>query len=321
MLLTSRPARSPLTHLERVKFTPSYDLNLSIRSRSPANTDDSHLPPLDADSRVLSALKLTQAQQTNLHDLHLPTDPGSLRAVANLPKQPPARLGRRSTTANLSTPGGDTVGFPHTRQQKLSVPKRVRFGGTEIIIIPPRDSLIPPTTPTKNSADEVQKPSNLLSIPDQANLSPSLVFSYENTRSTSSDHTCVPPALDHEISALDEFPDSPSVYSPTPPNSSVLSTFNPQERAPPQLDLAAIDIEHHPSVERSSDEVPSNEQPRRKDESTSESKDAAVNEQVPGSQCGNSTELPSQWGHVFIAAVVSRVANAWKGRTHITAAP
>jgi hypothetical protein len=174
MLLTSRPARSPLTHLERVKFTPSYDTSLSIRSRSPANIVNSHPPPSDADSRVPPALKLTQAQPTNLHDLHRPTDPGSLRAVPNLPKQPPAELGLRLTTASLSTPGGETVGFPHTRQQKLSVPKRVRFGGTEIIILPPLDSLISPTTPTNDNADEAQKPSNLLIIPDQAYLSPSL---------------------------------------------------------------------------------------------------------------------------------------------------
>ena len=273
MLLTSRPARSPLTHLERVKFTPSYDPNLSIRSRSPANTVDFHLPPSDADSRVPPAPKLTLAQPINPYDLHGPTDPGSLRAVTNLPKQPPAELGRRLTTANISTPRGKTVGFPRTRQQKLSVPKRVRFGGTEIIILPLRDPPISPTTPAKNDPDGAQKPSNLLGIPDQANPSPSLIVSYENTRSTSSDDICVPPALDHGISALEEFPDSPSVYSPTPPNSSVLTTSSLPERAPPQLDFAVIDIEHHHSVERSSDEVPSNEQPRKKDESTSESKD------------------------------------------------
>jgi hypothetical protein len=274
MLLTSRPARSPLTHLERVKFTPSYDPNLSICSRSPVNIVNFHLPPSDADSPVPSTPKTIPSQPKNPYDLYGPMGTGPLRAVTNAPKQPPAELGRRLTVANLSTPGGKLVGFPRTLQQKLAVPKRVRFHGTEIIIPPIRDSPISPTTPAMN---------NPLDIPEQASLPLILIVSCENAGPTSSEHTSVPPALDRETSEPEEFPDSPSVYSPTPPNSSVISTSNSSERLPPQLDSSFTDIGHNHSAGRSSDEdssngQPTNERPRTKVESTSTPEDVSYGE-------------------------------------------
>ena len=204
MLLNSRPARAPLTHLERVRFMPTYDPNPSICLRSPPNVADP--------SSTLSDVTSAPVHTPNLCDPHRPKNPSSLRQVANTLEQPPRKLQHRLTLANLGTPGGKLVGFPRTCQQNLSVPKRVKFRGPEITIPPmPASS----TTPTENIPARTQQPS------DPLDMAPSSIVSDENTTLGSFVHT--PTVFDRETPSADDFPDSPSVYSPTPPNSSAPS--------------------------------------------------------------------------------------------------
>ena len=115
MLLNSRPARAPLTHLERVRFMPTYDPNPSICLRSPPNVADP--------SSTLSDVTSAPVPTPNLCDPHRPKNPSPLRQVANTLEQPPRKLQHRLTLANLGTPGGKLVGFPRTCQQNLSAPK------------------------------------------------------------------------------------------------------------------------------------------------------------------------------------------------------
>ena len=178
------------------------------------------------------------------------------------------------------------VGFPRTRQQDLSARKKVRFRVAEITIPPLPTLPTSPSTPTKNSPTEARKPSESSDIPDRAGLAPSSIVSDENRSLASSDHTRNSPIFDHETSAAGEFPESPSVYSPTPPNSSTppASRFSDSSRGPPTLadvNLAVIEIGHlHPSIEEflgkgSPDEQPTGEKPRSGDGFTPASKDVS----------------------------------------------
>lgn len=196
MLLTSRPARSPLAHLDRPRFTPSYDPNRSIRSRLPANVVTLRSPPSDVDPQAPPAPVPTPTQVTSPYNPYQPIHPSPLRFVTN------AEL----TMANLGTLGGNMVVFPRTPRRNLSVPKRVRFKGVEIVI-PPLPTSPAPTLATEN-------------IP----------VSTQDASLISSDYVRISPiSFDHETPATDEFPDSPSVYSPTPPNSSTPPTTDPFE--------------------------------------------------------------------------------------------
>jgi len=250
---------------------PTYDPNASIRLRSPLNVAD----PSSAPSDVAPALLLT----SNLCDLYRPKNPSPLRQVTNALEQPPQKFQHRLTMANLGTPGGTLVGFPRTCQQNLSVPKRVRFRAAEITTPPMPAS---PTTPTENIPAKAQQPS------DPSDVAPSSIVSDENTSLGSFVHT--PTVFDRETPLADDFPDSPSVYSPTPPNSSAPSANHLLEslRGLPKsakVNPPAIDIGHlRPSVEQLLDEgSPSEqhhtgklsigEQPNDEDRSASASKD------------------------------------------------
>ena len=223
----------------------------------------------------------TPTQQANPYDRHRPIKPSPLRVVTNVPKQPPTELGRRSTVANVGAQEEKMAGLSRAHQN-LAAQKRVRFHGADIIIPPPPSSPTLPAIPTENISDEAQNSSGGSDIPDQAGSSTSSIVSCERTRSTSFEHHAhILPTSDQEISTLDEFPDSPSVYSPTPPNSPVLSTSNFLERGSPasaEADRGVIDVNHHcSSIGRFSNEDPSNEsptskQPRSKDESAPTSK-------------------------------------------------
>lgn len=282
MLLNSRPARAPLTHLERVRFMPSYDPNTSARLRSPVNVTNPHSAPSDVNPTITPAPIPTPTQVTSLDDLHRLKDPSSFRQSTNVPEQPSLKLQHRLTIANLGTPGGKLVGFPRTYQQNLSVPKRVRLRGVEIIIPPMPTFPTSPTTPTENIPAEAQQPS------DPSDVAPSSIVSDENTSLGSFVHT--PTVFDRETPLADDFPDSPSVYSPTPPNSSAPSANHLLEslRGLPKsakVNPPAIDIGHlRPSVEQLLDEgSPSEqhhtgklsigEQPNDEDRSASASKD------------------------------------------------
>ena len=272
MLLNSRPARAPLTHLERVRFMPSYDPNPSIRLRSPVNLVDPHSAPSDVDPIVTPASLPTQTQVTSPHDPHRPKSPSPLQQVTNVPERSPSKLQHRLTIANLGTPGGKLVGFPRTYQQNLSVPKRVRFRGAEIIIPPMPAFPTSPTTPMENIPVEAQESS------DPPDVVPSSIVSGGNTSWNFFVHS--PLVFDHGTSAADEFPDSPSVYSPTPPNSSAppANYLSESSRGPPKLaEPLVIDIGHlHPSLEqflgegpfdKRTDELSIGEQPRDEDRS------------------------------------------------------
>jgi len=315
MLLTGRPVRSPLAHLERLKFTPIYDPNPSIRLRSPVNVVYLHPPQSDVDSRALPAPVPSPTQPTS------PCGPD----VSN---QPRAKFDRRLTIANLGTPGGKMVGFPRAPRQNLSTPKRVRFKGVEIVVPPLPKSPTSLAIRTENIPDEVRSPSHHPDMPDQESLPPSSIILGGETRLASPIHIRVYPAPDHETPAPEEFPDSPSVYSPTPPNSSVPPPPDPLERGSSQLaevGFAVLDIGHHPSlVGRFSDEDPSSEQPRSENKPTSTPKDvprAATNEHTPKRQRGSSAGALSWWGRVSITAgtVTLSVAKPW-GKAHATAA-
>ena len=286
MLLTSRPPRPPLAHFDRVKLTPSYDPNPSIRSRPPANAVSLHPPPPDADLPIPPAPAPTPTRATSSSDLNRPNRPSPLRRGTDVPEKPPQEHQRRLTIANLGTPGGKMVGFPRTRQQDLSARKKVRFRVAEITIPPLPTLPTSPSTPTKNSPTEARKPSESSDIPDRTGLAPSSIVSDENRSLASSDHTRNSPVFDHETSAAGEFPESPSVYSPTPPNSSTppASRFSDSSRGPPTLadvNLAVIEIGHlHPSIEEflgkgSPDEQPTGEKPRSGDGFTPASKDVS----------------------------------------------
>ena len=279
MLLNSRPARAPLTRLERVRFMPSYDPSPSARLRSPVNVTNPHSAPSDANPTTTPAPIPTPTQVTSPDDLHRPKDPSSFRQATDVPEQLSLKLQHRLTIANLGTPGGKLVGFPRTHQQNLSVPKRVRFRGVEIIIPPTPTFPTSPTTPTENIPAEAQQPSDL------SDVAPSLIVSDEYT-SWNSFHT--PTVIDRETSAADEFPDSPSVYSPTPPNSSAPSAnyLSESSRGPPKLaevNPPVIGIgQLHPSLEQflgegssnkqHNGELPIGGQPRGEDRPTSMSK-------------------------------------------------
>lgn len=304
MLLTSRPARSHLTHLERAKLTPSHDPNLSICSRSHIDTPF-YFPRSDAHSRApLVSIPTTQPA-----------------------RQPPTELGRRSTVANVGAQGEKMNGLSRTHQN-LSVPKRVRFHGVDIIIPPPPSSPPSPTAPTENISDETQNSSGGSDVPDQAGSSPSSIVSCETARPTSSEHDARV-FLNQETSTLDEFPDSPSVYSPTPPNSSASPTSNFLERGSPasaEADWGVIDISHHCStIGRFSNEDPFNQppaskQPHSKNESAPTPRDEWRNGQVPKRQRDESVEALSWWGYVSIASVALSVTKAWRKTAHTTAA-
>ena len=256
----------------------SHDPNPSILLRSPVNVVNPHSAPSDVDPTVTPAPVPTPTQATSLYDPHQPKSP--LRQVTDVPEQLPLKLHHRLTIANLGTPGGKLVGFPRVCQQNLSAPKRVRFGGAEIII--PSMPMFPasPTTATENVPVEAQQPS------DPSDVAPSWIVSAENTPLNIFVHT--PTFFDRETSAADEFLDSPSVYSPTPPNSSAPfeNYLLESSRGPPKLievDLPVIDIGHlRPSLEQflgegssnkqHTGEPPIGERPRSEDRSTSTSK-------------------------------------------------
>jgi hypothetical protein len=250
---------------------PSYDPNPCTHLQPPVNIVDPHSAPSDAGSTVIPVPVPTLTQVTGPYDSHRPQNASPLRQVANVPEQPPLKLQHRLTIANLGTPGGKLVGFPRACQQNLPVPKRVRFRGGEIIVPPMPTFPVPPTAPTENIPAEAQQP-----------LGPQ----DENTSLNRSVHT--PTVFDRETSAADEFPDSPSVYSPTPPNSSAPSANHLSEspRGPPRLaevNPPVIDIGHpRPSLVQFLGEGSSNKedtggppicQPRGEDRSTSTSKD------------------------------------------------
>lgn len=286
MLLTSRPARPNLTHLERAKLTPGHaDPNLSISSGSPIDTPF-YFPRSDARSRAPLVSRPT------------PTQPA---------KRPPTDRGRRSAVANVGAQGEKIDGLSCAHQNP-PVPKRVRFHGVDIIVPPPPSS---PTAPTENISGEAQNSSGGL---DQAGSSTSSIVSCETARPTSSEHYAHV-FLNQETSTLDEFPDSPSVYSPTPPNSSALPTSNSLERRSPTSAEAdrpgVIDISRHcSSIGRPSNEDPSNKQSHSKDESTPTSRDGRRNGQVSERQRDEFVEALSWWGYVSIASVALSVTKA-----------
>jgi len=271
MLLTSRPARSPFIHFDRVKFTSSYDPNPSIRLRSPANVVNFHSPPSEAES-----------QATDPYDLqYRPIHPSPLRFVTNVPEQSLPGLRRQAK------PGAPETAFPSAHQPSLSARKRVRFKGVDIII-PPLPTSFAPTPPTDSST-----------------------ISSEDTSLTCSDHARVSPVFfDHETPATEEVPDSPSVYSPTPPNSSTPPTLDELEGSRGQPKLA---------------DGPPTEQSRGKDSSTSTSKgvscDARKEEAPDSSRRDNSDDALTWWGRVTIAAgsVALSMSKAWE-KAHIVAA-
>jgi len=323
MLLNNRPARAPLTHLERVRFMPSYDPNPSIRLRPPVNVVNLHSAPSDVDPTATLASVPTPAQVASLYDLHRPQSPSPLRQVTNAPEQPPLKLQHRLTIANLGTPGGKLVGFPHRCKQNLSVPKRVRFRGAEIIIPPVPTFPTSPATPLENIPAEAQQPS------DRSDVAPLSVVPDENTFLNPSVHART--VSDHETSAtadVDEFPDSPSVYSPTPPNSSVPSANHLSEssRGPPIIDTGYL----RPSFEQFLGEGTSNkqhtgelsisEQPCGEDRSTSTSEDdsrGVTKEHASNRHRGNSADALSWWGR---AAITFSVAKTWEKKAYATAA-
>lgn len=157
--------------------------------------------------------------------------------------------------ANLGTPGGKLVGFPRTCQQSLSVPKRVKFRGPEITIPPTSASS---TTPTENIPAKAQQPSDL------SDAALSSIVPDEGTTLGSFVHT--PTVFDRKTPSAGDFPDSPSVYSPTPPNSSAPSANHLSESSKGLPKLAevnppVVDIGHlRPSLKQLLGKGPSNEQ-------------------------------------------------------------
>lgn len=248
MLLTSPPARLLLVHLERVRSTPSYD----------------HAPaPMPK-------------QAASSHDLYRPANPSPLRLVTNAPEQPPSVLQHRLPIADLGTSGDRAVGFPYTHKRSLSTSKNAKFKGPDIIVPLLPSSPVPPTLPTEKHPDEARNPPDCSDIPDRPSLCPSSGTSDESTSIVSSDHTCLSSFFNHETPVADEFPDSPSMYSPTPPNSSAPSAIDLSESSTgwPNLadvNLAITDIGHHYATaeefsgEKLSEEQPTGEQPCDKD--------------------------------------------------------
>lgn len=228
MLLTSR---SPLTHLDRVQSTPSHDL--SILASSPIEVVEPHSPPSDGDSSVPLVPASTPTQAKSLYDRYRPVHPSPLRFVTNALERPPPVLQRRLSIANLEAPGSGVICFSRTHQRNLSTPMNVKFKGPGIVV--------PPVSTNRPI------------------LAPSSIASDENAFLICSDYTRLSPAAD-------EFPDSPSIYSPTPPNSSAPLAIDLTESSTgwPNLadaDLAAIDVgHHHPFGEQLPGEEPSENQ-------------------------------------------------------------
>ncbi|KAF9653091.1 hypothetical protein BDM02DRAFT_3108222 [Thelephora ganbajun] len=315
MLLTSRLARSPLIRLER--FAPTYDLN--------------SLPP-DTASPVPPAPTPTPTQATSPYDLHRPINPSPLRFVTNVPEQPPPEPLRPPTIADLGTPEGERAdGFHRTRQQNLSVPKKVRFKGAEIIILPLPTLPTSPTIPTENIPAEARGPLDPSDVLNRANLVLSSIVSDEDTSLTSSENTHIFPTPYHEISAVGEFPDSPSVYSPTPPNSSTPPTTGLLESSNGSPKLVDVDLEdidigyHHPSVEQFSAREPSDEQPCGRERSTlipSGVSHDAIAEHTPNRYHADSADALPWWGRVTVAAgsAVLSLARVWEKKAHATTA-
>jgi len=281
---------------------------------SPPNVVNLYPPPRDARSSVLPVPEPIQTQVASPYDLHQPIHPSPLRHISNVTDQPPPELQRRLTIANLGTPGGKMVGFPRTRQRNLSAPKKVRFKGADIIIPPLPTLSTSPTPPTENVPTEARKPLDL---------------SGENRHLTSSDHARIYP-VGHETFSVDEFPDSPSVYSLTPPipNSSGLpkSYLSDSSKGSPKLAevyLAVIDISHHNpfpeqfSGEGPSTEQPAGEQPRGEDRSTVSRDATKLEEHAPDRRRDNSADGLSWWSRVTIALSAAKV---WEKKAHAAAA-
>lgn len=237
---TGHPARSPLFHLERVRSTPDYD---------PAA-----VPPL---RRAIGS-----------YDLYRPTNPSPLRLVTNAPVQPPSAPLRQVSIADLETLRGRII----AHKQGLSAPKDVRFKGPEIVIPPPPTSPVSPTLPIEDILAEARKPSDPSDILNRPGLGPSSITTNKNAPFTSWDHTRLSSFFNQETPIVDELPDSPSMYSPTPPNSSAPTGIELSESSTgwpnfADIDLAIMDIRHHhasveePSGEELSDEQPTGERP------------------------------------------------------------
>ena len=241
MLLTSPPTRLSHIHLERVRSMPSWD----------------HPPAPMPNHAAIS------------YDLYRPANPSPLRLVTNTAEQPPSVLQRRLPVADLETSGSRMVGFPCTHKRNLSSSKDVKFKGPDIIVPPLPSSPVPLTLPTENRQVEARNP--------RPSLGPSSRTSDESMSFISSDHTRLSSFFNHETPVADEFPDSPSMYSPTPPNSSAPSAIDLSESSTgwPNLadvNLAITDIEHHRATveefsgEELSDEQPTGERPCDKDD-------------------------------------------------------
>jgi len=173
------------------------------------------------------------------------------------------------------------IGSPHKQKRNLSTLKDVKFKGPDIIVPPLPPSPAPPTLRT-NRPGEARNP------PDPSDISslghPSRT-SDENTSFVSSDHTRLSSFFNHETPMADDLPDTPSMYSPTPPNSSAPSAIDLSERSTgwpnsADVNLAITRIGHHhatvreTSGEKLSDEQPTGEQPCDKDGLTPTLKEA-----------------------------------------------
>lgn len=223
------------------------------------------------------------------------------------------------------------VGFPHKHKRNLSTSKYVRFKGPDIIVPPLPSSQVPPTLPAA-----ARIPADLSGIPDRSSLRHSSRTSDESTSFTSPDHTRLSSFFNHETPVADDLPDSPSMYSPTPPNSSTPSEVGLLESSTewPNLadvNLPIIDIGHHQATvgessdEELSDEQPTGEQPCGKDGLTPTLKEASCgggDGHVSDRRHGNLTDAKFWWGRVSIVAgsVTLSLAKVWERNAHTTAA-
>jgi len=170
------------------------------------------------------------------------------------------------------------VGFPSPHKRNLSTSKYVKFKGPDIIVPPLPSSPGPPTLPAEDHPAEARNPPDPSGTPGRPGLG--------HSSFVPSDHTRLSSFFNHETPVVDELPDSPSMYSPTPPNSSAPSAIDLSGSSTgwpnsADVDLAITDIGHrHATVgvfsgEELSDEQPTGEQPRGKDGLTPTSKETS----------------------------------------------